>query len=76
LALALGSLDLMVPSPAMASPDYLGNAEYPRGFVGGNALKMHFFLPHFEQRNLFATSSSRAFQPHRRPSVCGSAVRS
>jgi hypothetical protein len=55
---------------------YLGNAVYPRGFVGGNALKLHFFLPHFEHRSRFATSSSRASHPHNRPSVCGSAVRS
>jgi len=53
---------------------YLGNAEYPRGFVGGNALKLHFFFPHCEHRIRFATSSSRASQPHERPHVCGSAV--
>jgi hypothetical protein len=57
-------------------PPYLGNPEYPRGFVGGKALKLHFFFPHFEQRIRFATSSSRASHPHNRPKVCGSAVRS
>jgi hypothetical protein len=55
---------------------HLGNAEYPRGFFGGNALKPQPFLPHFEHRNRLATSSSLASQPHSRPSVCGSAIRS
>jgi hypothetical protein len=55
---------------------YLGNAEYPRGFAGGIALKLHCFFPHFEHRIRFSTSTRRACQPHNRPSVCGSAVRS
>src|SRR5882724_4204444 len=55
---------------------YFPNAVYPRGFVGGNARSVHFFTPHFEHRIRFATSSSRASQPHSRPSVRGSAVRS
>jgi hypothetical protein len=55
---------------------HLGNDVYPRGFRGGNALNVHCFFPHFEHRIRFATSSSRASQPHNRPSVCGSAVRS
>jgi hypothetical protein len=65
-------------APAYSTADrlYFPNAEYPRGFVGGNALKLHFFFPHFEHRIRFATSSSRASHPHNRPKVCGSAVRS
>lgn len=55
---------------------YLGNAEYPRGFVGGKTLKLHFFFPHFEHRIRFSTSANFASQPHSRPNVCGSAVRS
>jgi hypothetical protein len=55
---------------------YLGNAEYPRGLVGGIARSEHFFSPHFEHRIRFSTSTRRASQPHNRPSVCGSAVRS
>jgi hypothetical protein len=39
---------------------YFPNAEYPRGIFGGNALRLHRFVPHFEQRIRFATSSSRA----------------
>jgi hypothetical protein len=64
--------------PAYSTADrlYFPNAEYPRGFVGGNALKLHFFFPHFEHRILLATSSSRASQPQSLPNVCDSAVRS
>jgi hypothetical protein len=51
---------------------YFGNAEYPRGFAGGIALKLHCFFPHFEHRIRFATSSSRASHPHNRPKVCDS----
>jgi hypothetical protein len=53
---------------------YLGNGVYPRGFRGGTARSAHFFSPHFEHRIRFATSSSRASQPHNRASVRGSAV--
>jgi hypothetical protein len=63
-------------SAADHAQSYFPNAEYPRGFVGGKALKLHFFSPHFEHRILLATSSSRASQPQSLPSVCGSAVRS
>ena len=62
--------------PACNRRCYFPNAEYPRGFVGGNALKLHFFFPHFEHRIRFAKSSSRASHPHNRPKVCGSVVRS
>src|SRR5579859_428060 len=55
---------------------HLGNAEYPRGFAGGIALKLHRFFPHFEHRIRFSTSANFASHPHCRPSVCGSAVRS
>jgi hypothetical protein len=55
---------------------YFGNDVYPRGFVGGNARNVHCFLPHFEHLSLLATSDNFASQPHSRPSVCGSAVRS
>jgi hypothetical protein len=55
---------------------YFGSDVYPRGFFGGNARKLQRFLPHFEQRMRFATSSSRASQPQRRPSMSGSALRS
>lgn len=55
---------------------YFGNDVYPRGFRGGNARNVHFFSPHFEHRIRFATSSSCTSQPHSRPSVRGSAVRS
>jgi hypothetical protein len=63
-------------SVSTADRFYFPSAEYPRGFVGGNALKLHFFFPHFEHRIRFSTFSSRASQPHNRPSICGSAVRS
>jgi hypothetical protein len=55
---------------------YFGNAEYPRGFVGGIARSEHFFSPHFEHRILFSTSVNFASQPQSLPNVCGSAVRS
>jgi hypothetical protein len=63
------------PSPTVWDR-YLGSAEYPRGFAGGIALKLHCFFPHFEHRILFSTSANFASHPHNRPSVCGSAVRS
>jgi hypothetical protein len=63
------------PLPRRRLP-YLGNDEYPRGLRGGTACAVHFFFPHIEQRMRFATSSSFAFQPHSRPRVCGSAMRS
>ena len=62
--------------PGISLRCYFPNGEYPRGFVGGKALKLHFFFPHFVHRIRFATSSSRASQPHNRLKVCGSAVRS
>jgi hypothetical protein len=55
---------------------HFGNDVYPRGFFGGNARSLHRFLPHFEQRMRFAMSSRRASQPHSRPSMSGSALRS
>ena len=55
---------------------YFGNAEYPRGFVGGIARSEHFFSPHFEQRILFSTSVNFASHPQSLPNVRGSAVRS
>jgi hypothetical protein len=62
--------------PDRSGKPYLGNPEYPRGFVGGIARSEHFFFPHFEQRILFSTSANFTSHPHNRPSVCGSAVRS
>jgi hypothetical protein len=55
---------------------YFPNAEYPRGFAGGIALKLHCFFPHLEHRILFSTSVNFASQPQSLPNVCGSAVRS
>ncbi|HTV95436.1 MAG TPA: GNAT family N-acetyltransferase [Steroidobacteraceae bacterium] len=55
---------------------YFGNDEYPRGFFGGKGFKWQSFFPHFEHLMRFATSSSRASQPHSLPKVCGSALRS
>jgi hypothetical protein len=55
---------------------YFGKDVYPRGFCGGKARSAHFFIPHFEQRRRFATSSSRASQPQSLPNVRGSEVRS
>jgi hypothetical protein len=55
---------------------YFGRDVYPRGFCGGKARSAHFFIPHFEQRRRFATSSSRASQPQSLPNVRGSEARS
>jgi hypothetical protein len=55
---------------------YFGKDVYPRGFCGGKARSAHFFIPHFEQRRRFATSSSRASQPQSLPNVRGSEARS
>jgi hypothetical protein len=76
-ALALhGANKPAAPTYATADPLYLGNAEYPRGFVGGIARSEHFFSPHFEHRIRFSTSANFASQPQSLPNVCGSAVRS
>src|ERR1700722_3030477 len=71
-----GANEATAPAYSTANRLYFPNAEYPRGFVGGKALKLHFFFPHFEHRIRFSTSTRRASQPHNRASVCGSAVRS
>jgi hypothetical protein len=55
---------------------YLGSDVCPRGFRDGTARAAHFFFSHIEQRMRFSTSSSFAFQPHRRHKVCGSVMRS